>query len=855
MLSILLVGLVCFVQSQPTPAYPFGLNRYCAGRIIDPVANPTCVHLLQSNPVYTDAPGYSRLNEVVIDVFKVPALPPILNATEFNLDNAFYGTTNGTSAQDAYQFGQADVPREITFPLPYCATGSFSYSTPTTPKFRPAYAANGTSFFSELQPGLGECGGFFLYNYRPLCAAKNTAQLDMHCSVEATTFEECRVNQTLVTVTRPSTAISIGGLTTAVAPAAYESLSRASYTRPLDGCSDAGTQAWTRRYGQAIPSTVGSGIPSSDIGGPSSMMGTVTYVRNAPGTECGEILDFNGWDSIQFTIPGTFASGVTSPDAAIPVQLQFVSGDSTTTRIAYAPYLHCDPTTPRPPSSAISTARISLHPYCRHLDALTNEALNQIPRYEDVLPSSNHFDGDVIYVISASGLPVPGLLVYARVKFAFPTNPSLDYTTKPMYLEPSSRIYLSRPLNSRVSSAHPLVYLQSFSPENEYELVYNQANLGGLEVCKCPYTPDMAGANLACGLDNPVPLFLFIETERDSPPIYSGMPNEVTVRGDQPVCSIRLLNGYEGLRDGILQQGLYTVEAVVTNGNIFQWIAEGPAPGTVSILSGANTLTAVIQVNSKVNAITMRFSATDNSFPAVPVIGRCSLPLRVFEGLPIAILSPGAALLNVGQSVVLNGSRSYSTTPEFITWSWSFVFPADGNGGSISSTGNTSVITFTGLDIGTYGIGMRVSNPRVSVNVQAVITVIQQGAGNTTDLPSTCITSIGNIEIGDPDLPDYNETRATEYRPQAPQVKPDPFYGPSSSTSASSPGQSQSIGDAEEGVTVATTLAIAVPATLVGVVLLVGIFFYLWKALSLYRTNLQNERYSELVQMGDTSQE
>jgi hypothetical protein len=760
LLSSILTVLCWATLATGTPQQqPPQLNRFCGAHIANPPLFPQCNYLLQAAYGST----LPAIKETFLMLYKTPPLPSLgPNLVPSNIPASPAAVTTTTRR----------FPSSFTVPLPYCARFPLRYAAAASGQQVLLRNNNDPSVLSThaiSAPPQNCTRNKLLLNYRPICASTSSILLDMNCDDSSLSYTECINKQLLQRPITPSTSTLLTlNVTQAYVAAVSERLTRSGFTVvPPDAdtlCS--GTRYWNQLYGNSFPTTLNSGIPKQDVGSPSPFAGTLTWLKPQDGgCDAVSVPD----DFITFSISGLSEQSINNTAPAI---VQYDENDDTTQRHVYIPWMSCEPSLARPTAASVLTPEITLQPYCRSVGRKTSILPpGYMPLKSGGLYSpANLFDNSVVYTLSASGLPSggvsPDIGVWALVKFEYPTNPALNKEFGPFVLGPADRVFVSDPQDLAIVPDQPLVYIKRFSPSNPWTLEWRQAQVSVIPACSCLASTNYQ-ANVVCDSN----AALNIQLNRPIPFTYSIMRK---VMGEVPACDLSLTNGFQNASDAILASGVYNVDAVVTTtANIpsYRWSVLSAAPGAFTFLGPvSNVLSTSFRVSANsVSSITITMNISQSG-PDDSLRGECSLTLKVYQGFPVAIVAPNNVLLSPGMSVVLNASRSYSTTGEYLTWSWSVLYASTEQGITLAQTGNQSTTTITAFETGSYVINVRVANPRNFVTASVRVRVVpSSAAGNSTELPSICIPNIGNDNAVNPDLPPLDENSVTRRRLLPPQ--------------------------------------------------------------------------------------
>ena len=762
------------VLAQPAAAQ----NRYCGAHIYAPGNYPACQYLLQSG--FANGPSNTK-NAVVYHIYKIPATPETTNAAQDFLQPAgqSYVPLDGVSVNDLFTPGITPdrFPDRVILSFPYCANTAFEFIEVLDNLEVEEWNAAGTARVNTtVLPTPPECRGEFLFNYEPVCGARNSITFDTHCGPDASvsSFSDCVNLQAQVSpVVLPATVSFIGNVSQAIVPAAYDLLNTASFTSSIARCENLGTRVWQQTYNGAFPNTRNRGIATLDRGAPAGLAGTVTFKIPAA---CSTL------PISRFAIKATGL--FRANNAASPVSIVYSNTTFAAQRTAYATSASCETEVPRPTGSQPTTPIISLQPYCRVTTNVTTASgfpyIAAVFGSNLLLPPAQLPANGIVFSLTVAGVPSPETGSWVRVRFTDPVNASLTETFGPYILKNGYQLFFfsTRDLNSQPGSR--VIEIQKSSPLNDWQLAFYETEITTAPYCNCNETEtswSIAGL-LPCRAagDRTVINETLI-------PFNPWTGSVQTVSGVLPVCDVKLVDGYLGSVDSVLWSGIYTALAKVNTGNSFLWSFSNSVPRATSFLNATTGLAVRFSVSTKTDNLLLNFTVA-NTTVVPPFTSTCGLKIRVFEGAPVAVLIYSAATAQLGGNpIILNGSLSVSTTDEPLTWSWYISYPEPSAilPGTLSSTGNESVISFVPLQTGLYVINMRVSIPRVFRELQARIQVTNTTVPtNTTNTPSVCVSTISNGNISDPNIPPYDNSSI--YFPESPQV--DPIIWPPASAPA-----------------------------------------------------------------------
>lgn len=752
---------------KPSPRL-VGLNAYCAESILANNAARPCRRLLQAMPVYEPTFNTSYNNYVAVEFY------PNTRMGEFNQSSLIrdsfapeqtqYVNRTGLAAEVAA--GIRMIPQEITFAIPSCSSepprlvtsadvslGLRAYGYSSRADLGGGATASAQLGFVSLFQATPSCAGTWIMNYRHIPANGPSSLYDMNCGTlsnlgNPTTFEQCLNSQITVPFVAPTNVYSALNQswfnTSAVAPAVYDNLARSSLVSSVDRCASAGTDLWLSREGIQYARTRGRCIPAGDAGSVGPFWGTLTYILSSP-SSCEAFLNAlpASRGALQFLFKG--AALITDPNttalSAAPVRMRMRSSDAPgMERVGYVPFAQCEPASPRSLLATKLSPQIYLKPHCRasrrggayniNIETAVPSELSPTPSViTAVLP-----DGAVVYVLTADGIPYGSVKLYAKVAFET-NNTQQNYVTRELYFGVESRTFVVN-ANSLFYRMITKVSLQRFSPDNPYQLWIREAEVSGLESCQC-------NVNVPCSVSN----VLQTETEHPITNIFASPVSLV-----QPVCRIVLRDGYLGKYNWVLRNRVHTLDSKYFpyTGNTFAWDTSVDSAGFVQTQAQtagvSSTPFFAFRVTARVPQVTMRLRITS----AGGLTNFCDITMQVYEGEPVAELSPAEAFFGVGQTVELDGSRSFTPTGEDLFWFWRLGFPINTTGIVLSQTGNSSRINVTAVEPGFYGVIMFACNPRTCRGVQARLTVVANPVPARNNTLTNCFSSINNAIEFDP---------------------------------------------------------------------------------------------------------
>lgn len=778
LVTVAFLAFMC-IGALAQPNVSGRLNKYCGPRIYNNDSNIPC-YLLAGAYQATPVVGTLRYPAVVVEIYNIPALPPVLyTGSDVNFTAGpppVYQNYSGIPLSTLMNLALTppDLPESITFPVPYCSASSIEVANGDANLEYDAYDPTTGAIVHRVGVPAAHptCYlGMTLYNYEPICSAKTTQEFDMNCNTEALTFNQCSDDPLLLAPVLPqgyeSTNITAVGNVTA--NAVGDLLNIQALQTGLPQCLGWGTSRNRFKYGFPFPTTTSQGLSPLDLGSPITYGGTVTYIKDPSCTSA---------TALAFRIDGVPSSTLLSP-----ILIKSKANVPDASRVAYIPQIQCNTKVPRPLASPRRSATVTVQPYCRVAGVFSTNvpAPPSTSFYTSksggVIPPYDINDGNIIYVVSASNLPdnagtqpflspnYPTLSAWTKITAVYPTNTSLSRDIAVVFPRNRFRVFVTLNQNYNVVKERALVYVRKFSPSAQLELVASEARVTNIPSCNCyipqinsTVVPDSKGL-LPCRLNYSPILDIAV-------PYYTQPTNSFS--GVRPACTIKLLNGFLNTTNGILESGLYTAIGFASGAATYSWRFAVGAQSTVSIVSGQSSPNVQFRVFSSKQTQILELTVASVG-GIVTYNSTCSLQLRPFTGAPSIFVFPLFVQLGVGQGVVFNATLTSSPTGEPLTFAWSVVAPDPDAQVFTSTTG--PIVTFVTATVGTYNLKLTVSNGRVFSEKQLTVVVsdVAPLPNSTVDIPSICQSYFNNNGTTNVTFPPYNDTNPG-FIPQPPQV-------------------------------------------------------------------------------------
>ncbi len=773
------LGLACQTARAQTPNLSLRLNKYCGARIYNNDVSIPC-YLLAGGYRASRFLGVFPYPATVIEFYPTPALPPLVyNGSVLNFTlgpEPVYQNYSGIPLSTLFNLTATPpaLPGSITFPVPYCAATSFRVINGLSGiQYTALNPTTGSTVLRFSVPGASsECfESLMLYNYEPLCSAKTTQEFDTNCATDTTSFTTCATNPLKLTPVVPISLqnVNITAAGQVSANVVADLINGQILQTGQSACSGWGTTRNRALYGFPFPSTADLGLAASDLGPPVPYAGTITWIKK-PGCTS---------SALAFRI-----DGIPRTDRLTPILIRSDANVNEAARVAYVPEIQCNQNALRPASGPRRQAYINVAPYCR----IAGQFSTNVPappstafypeKSGGVIPPANINDGNIVYMVSAHNLPdslgsapfsnadYPPLSAWTQISALYPTSVNQSRIVATVYPRNRFRSFVTLNQSFADLEDRALVYARKFSPYSDVELVASEARINNIPSCNC-YVPqinstvpfDSKGA-IPCDTNYNAIL-------NDIVPYYSQPTG--TFSGTRPACNIKLLDGFLNTPNGVLQSGLYTARGFASGADLYAWRFSTGTPQSVVIVSGQGTPDITFRVFSSNQIQTLELIVTRLE-PTQNFTSRCTLELRAFTGAPQIFVVPVSAQVAPGQGLTLNASLTFSPTGEPITFEWSVYLP-DTQANVLTQTGNTPITTFTTTEVGTYGIRLRVRNPRVYSDQQITIVVTQNAPppNTTIEIPSICQSFFNSGNVSNVTFPPYNATDPG-FIPQPPQA-------------------------------------------------------------------------------------